>query len=129
MTQTSEPPDTRVRSAARAIFLAAALFGALSTLGLVTRSNYLEHMAGFGWFAMATAIALALLGFLVQRESFPALVVAMSLLAGQALWTTATAVSAERGVALWPIVIRMFFLVPMAGGLSALWPRKRGEAP
>jgi hypothetical protein len=117
--------DPRVRSAVRAIFSTAALFALLSLVGLLTQSTYLEKMSGFGWWTLATAVVLALLGFLVQRGSFPALAVAMGLLALQALWATSSAVSAEKPSPLWPIVLRMFLLVPMAGGLSALWPKAK----
>lgn len=113
-------PERRVLQAARVIYFVAALFAVLSGAALATGSKYLEVQMQLGWGTLVGAGLFALLGFLTERRSQPALVLAIAIFTVQGLASAARAVGAPEGGPLWPVPLRIFLLLPMLRGLLAL---------
>jgi hypothetical protein len=129
--QPLHPPGTvadLARSATRVLYAIAALTAALSLVAIATGSIYLGLMK-LGAVTLALAAVYAVCGFVGSRGSALALGVAMVLMAGEALYGAILAVGTEAGAPLWPVIIRIFLLVPLARSAIALRAASRSGPP
>src|SRR5207249_10985009 len=112
-----------LEAAARILYFIAALTAVLSLAAIATRSDYLALMR-LGYLTLALAGVYALCGFLTQRGVWPALAFGTALFAAEGLLHAVRAVGSDQGAPLWPVIIRLFLLVPLGRAVASTRARR-----
>jgi hypothetical protein len=119
-------PHARIRRAALAIYFIGALNIGLGALTLILQASILNDL-GIGWISLAGGGAFLLLGFLVQRRLFAALVIALALYVLDGLFGIGFTLTLGRMPNITMIIVRVLLIIPMLTGIGAMRTLRRAK--
>src|SRR5207248_2503874 len=110
----------------KVLYFIAALTAVLSLVAIATHSEYLALMR-LGYLTLSFSAIYALCAFLTTRRVWLALAVGTALFALDGVAHAVRAVGSEQGAPLWPVILRLFLMLPLGRGLMTLRSHRGGD--